>query len=215
MGFIYCFNFVSGKKYIGQTKRSPYLRLNEHMKCLGNCVLLERAISKYGKDNFTFEVLMEVNDNNLDFYEIKLIDLYDTIEPNGYNIRSGGVVSKHSELSRERMSIAKKGERNHNFGKPRTPETKKAISLAKSGSLHHFYQKTLSTEHKLALSKSHKKTNPELPMYLVYVKPRPHMYNSAGYAIINHPSLKTKYFTSKKFSEEEKLKLALEYLNTA
>jgi hypothetical protein len=35
----------------------------------------------------------------------------------------------------------------------------------------------------------------------------------SGYVVINHPYLKTKYFTSKKFTDEEKYNMALEYLN--
>ena len=42
-------------------------------------------------------------------------------------------------------------------------------------------------------------------MYIVYVKERPSQYQSSGYAILNHPVLKHKYFTSKKLSDEEKL----------
>ena len=49
-------------------------------------------------------------------------------------------------------------------------------------------------------------------MYVVYVKERPQYYQSSGYAVVNHPTLKNKHFTSKKLSDEEKLKLALEYI---
>ena len=83
------------------------------------------------------------------------------------------------------MRESKLGEKNHNFGKPRTEETKRAISDAKNGSKHHFYGKELSFEHKLALSKSHT----ELPMYIVYVKARPEHYTSSWYSVVNHPVL--------------------------
>ena len=113
------------------------------------------------------------------------------------------------------MRNAKLGDKNHNFGKPRTDETKLAISNAKSGEKHHFYNKELSVEHKLALSKAHKKSHVDLPMYIVYVKERPSHYISSGYSVVNHPVLKNKYFTSKKLSDEEKLNKAYEYLNSA
>ena len=45
-------------------------------------------------------------------------------------------------------------------------------------------------------------------------KSRPEFYQSSGYVFINHPNLKTKYFTSKKFTDKEKYNMALEYLNS-
>jgi hypothetical protein len=130
--------------------------------------------------------------------------------PNGYNIRSGGSKGKHCEESKERMRQSKLGEKNFNYGKPRTDECKKNISIAKSGENHHFYGKSLSDDHKLKLSA--KKSDTTLPMYVCIISPRKH--SVGGYAVDNHPFLKTKWFTSKKFTLEERLKLALEYLNS-
>jgi group I intron endonuclease len=139
--------------------------------------------------------------------------MFDTLEPNGYNIRTGGVAqSEHSIKSRERMRQSKLGPKNPNFGKSRTDETKQKISHAKSGEKHHFFGKTFSEEHKLALSRAHKSS--DLPIYMVYVKPRPQQYQADGYAIVNHPSLKNKYFTSKSLTLEEKLAKASEYLQS-
>jgi group I intron endonuclease len=215
MGYIYCITSPSGKQYIGQTKRNYNKRFNEHCKLLKSCILLENAIKKYGKDNMKFEILLEINNNLLDEYEKSFINMLSTLEPYGYNIRNGGSKGFHSELSRQRMRDSKLGEKNHNFGKPRSDETKMAISNAKSGVNHHFYGKTLSQEHKLELSKAHKKTCNDLPMYMVYVKERHHNYQASGYAIVNHPTLTNKYFTSKKLSDEEKLNMAYEYLSSS
>jgi group I intron endonuclease len=212
MGYIYCITSPSGKRYIGQTERNYEKRWNEHCKCLKSCIILENAIQKYGKENMKFEVLLMINNEYLDEYESKFIDLYNTLEPHGYNIRTGGDKGKHSDASKQRMRDAKLGEKNHNFGKPREDATKLAISVAKSGIKHHFYGKELSIEHKLNLSKAHKKSHTELPMYIVYLKERPSSYQAAGYAVINHPTLSTKYFTSKKLSDKEKLNKAYEYL---
>lgn len=211
MGVIYKLTSPSGKSYIGQTKRSIEKRIKEHFKCPGYCVALENAIKKYS-DKMEYEVLLEVNDEQLNFYEIRMIQVYDTIEPKGYNIRTGGSVSQHSELSCERMRQAKLGDKNHNFGKPRSDSAKHAISAAKSGDKHHFYGKTLSDEHKVKLALSHRKSHLELPMYMVYVKERPAQWQSSGYAIVNHPTLKNKYFTTKKLTDNEKYDLALLYL---
>jgi group I intron endonuclease len=214
MGVIYCLTSPSGKKYIGQTKRSVERRLREHSKCSPGCVALNNAIEEYGFENFVCETLLIVNDAMLDFYEVKLIEMYDTVSPNGYNIRFGGSVnSKHCKESCERMRLAKLGNNNPNFGKPRSESCKRAISEAKSGSKHHFFGKSLSYDHKLHLSISHKGDSP-LPMYLVKVKERPMHYTSGGYAVINHPILPNKYFTSKKISLEEKYASALAYLES-
>jgi len=80
----------------------------------------------------------------------------------------------------------------------------------KSGVKHHFYGKELTDIHKLRLSQSHRSDN--LPMYLVHLKERPETYQAEGYVITNHPKGPKKYFTSKKLSLDEKLKLANEYL---
>ena len=64
------------------------------------------------------------------------------------------------------------------------------------------------------ISKAHKKSHVDLPMYIVYVKERPAHYTSSGYSVVNHPVLKNKYFTSKKLSDEEKLTKAYEYLHS-
>jgi group I intron endonuclease len=213
MGFIYCITSPSNKIYIGQTIRSVPKRIAEHAKCEGSCILLENAIQKYSIDCMQVETLLEVNDEMLDEYETMFINMYNSIEPNGYNVRSGGSSkSTHSDLSRERMRVAKLGDKNHNFGKPRSDECKKAISEAKSGEKHHFYGKKFTDDHKLKLAKSHRKSDDNLPMYMVYVKARPEQYQFEGYAIVNHPTLKNKYFTSKKLSLNEKYNLANSYL---
>lgn len=215
MGFIYSITSPSNKVYIGQTKRSVEERIIEHFKCHGGCTILENAIKKHGKDNMKYEILLEVDNNHLDEYEIKFIDMYDTLEPNGYNIRSGGASGSHSVESRMRMRDAKIGEKNHNFGKPRSDTCKLAISKAKSGERHHFYGKEFTIGHKIALSCAHRKSHSDLPMYVVFLKPRPEHYQSSGYAVVGHPILAKKYFTSKKLSDEEKLNQAIEYLHSA
>ena len=214
MGFIYCITSPSNKKYIGQTKRLYSKRWKEHNKCTGKSILLENAINKYGSNDMIYEVLCEVNDELLNEYEIKFIDIYNTLDPYGYNLRSGGTGGNHTPSSIEKMRLAKTGKNNPNYGIPKSDETKAKISEMKSVEKHHFYGKQLTIEHRLKLAKSHRKTEDNLPMYMVYVKKRPICYQSEGYAIVNHPILKNKYFTSKTVSLDEKYNVALQYLNT-
>ncbi len=215
MGFIYSLTFPSGKKYIGQTTRNITKRLSEHLKCYGGCILLENAIKKYGQENIIIETLKECPDEELDQYEKQYIADLNTLEPNGYNIRTGGSNGKYSDDAKERMRKSKLGENNHNYGIPRSDSAKLAISKAKSGEKHHFYGKTFTEDHKLKLSQNHKIYDTTLPMYISYVKERPECYCDSGYAVTNHPILKNKHFTSKKFTMEQKLMLAKEYLNSA
>jgi group I intron endonuclease len=213
MGFIYCMTSPSGKQYIGQTIHTVEGRVRAHEKDDGCCALYN-AIQLYGIETFKVETLLQCPDKLLNEYETGFIWLYETLCPFGYNIRTGGSNGKHCDESKERMRQSKLGEKNHNFGKPRSAEFKALMKEKKSGANHHFFGKALTQEHKLNLSKAHKHTQPELPMYMVYVKARPEHYCAEGYSIVNHPRLKSKYFTSKKLTLEEKHKLALDYLQS-
>ena len=212
MGCIYKLVSPSGKVYIGQTSRTFEKRFKEHCSGTSGGTIIEKALKKYGPENFITEILLICDDNLLNEYETDFIKKYDCIEPKGYNIRSGGSAGKHSDISKERMRQSKLGCKNPNYGKPRSDKFKEIMKEKKSGENHHFFGKTLSIEHKQALSISHKKTF--LPMYLVCIKARPEMYSYGGYAVTNHPVLPNKHFTSKKFNDEEKYKFALNYLNS-
>jgi group I intron endonuclease len=213
MGIIYLIkNKINNKCYIGQTIRTLEKRWKEHSNSNSNGSVINNAILKYLPENFDVSVLIETDNDKLDDLEVKFIKEYNSLYPNGYNIQTGGNLNKkHCNESREKMRLLKLGDKNHNFGKPRDDETKKKISESKSGNKHHFYGKNLSQEHKLKLSKSHKSI--DLPMYMVYLKPRPKYYVDEGYAIANHPNGKNKTFVSKKLSLEEKYKIALNYLS--
>lgn len=213
MGIIYLItNIVNNKSYIGQTIRSFKKRWYEHCK-ENKCSVLSMAIQKYSSEKFTYKILINCDNDELNDYEKQYIKEYNTLVPNGYNIQSGGALGRiHCDESREKMRQSKLGDKNHNFGKPRTNECKKNISISKSGNNHHFYGKNLTIEHKKKLSLSHK--TDDLPMYFIHLKKRPSAYQSEGYAIINHPTLKNKYFTSKVLTMEEKFNLAMSYLNS-
>lgn len=163
------------------------------------------------------ETLLEINNGFLDEYEKKFISLFDTMVPRGYNIRNGGAHGLHCEESKQLMREIKLGEKNHNFGKPRSDLCKQRIGEAKHGEKHHFYGKQLSQKHKESLSKAHKcngnVSDPSLPMYVVYIKARPEHYCSSGYAVANHPTLPNRYFTSKKLTDDQKKELALQYIS--
>lgn len=102
-------NNINGKSYIGQTKRSPHIRWKEH-KTRNNsvCPKLKRAFEKYGTENFSFEILCEVNTlEELNKKEVELISKYNTID-NGYNIDMGGKNKKRPKEVVEKILKAVK-----------------------------------------------------------------------------------------------------------
>lgn len=83
-------NLINGKVYIGQSIH-PDKRWREHRnKAKKNFdeYPIHLAISKYGEKNFSFEILEWSED--YDNREKELIQEYNSISPNGYNIAMGG-----------------------------------------------------------------------------------------------------------------------------
>ena len=93
-GFIYKItNKINGKSYIGQTIQNVKERFYQH--CATKCsqailnMVIHKAINKYGKSNFTIEVIEEVESTNLNDRERYWIKYYDSYN-NGYNSTKGG-----------------------------------------------------------------------------------------------------------------------------
>lgn len=93
-GFIYKItNNVNGKVYIGQTIQTIKERFYQH--CATKCsdsvlnMAIHRAIKKYGKSNFTIEVIEEVDKDSLNDREKFWIEYYNSYN-NGYNSTRGG-----------------------------------------------------------------------------------------------------------------------------
>lgn len=105
-GFIYKYTSPSGKSYIGQTIYS----LKERAKTTNgtgysNCTIFFRAIQKYGFENFKWEVLGEFLIEDLDEKERYFIEKENTLQPNGYNIKSGGAAAfEKGKLRKERIN---------------------------------------------------------------------------------------------------------------
>ena len=208
-GEIYKATCTKGKLkcYIGQTTVGSEKRWKQHVAEAktrnGGCWALNSAILKYGADSFVIEVLQIcATREELDECEDKLIKEYNTRAPNGYNIRSGGAKGPPSEDSRLKMSLSHMGEKNHNYGKAKSEETKAKMSKAATGKKH-------TKEHVFNQSQAHKKSG--LPMYIRKAKAT--LKRSEGY-IVKAPNKQTKDFRSGQLTMEEKLKLAIEYLNS-
>lgn len=137
MGFIYKItNKENGMIYIGQTIQTLEDRWRQHRKKSSTCLYLKRAFEKYGIDNFIFEMICCCHDTDLDKLEIQYMAEFNSIVPNGYNLREGGNSGRHNEETKKKISDALKGRTHiirHQLGKPVTEETKKKISDALKG----------------------------------------------------------------------------------
>lgn len=135
-------NLINGKQYIG-------LHSKNDKSYLGSGTLLLKAIKKYGKENFTKEVLEEtdniVSANELERYYIKK---YNAVEDdNFYNLSYGGesiVGRKHSKFTINKISESKKKNYenndelrykvgNANRGKPMPGVTRSALLKSITG----------------------------------------------------------------------------------
>ena len=83
-------NRISGKKYVGQSVRTPEYRWASHVsdaKRLKKTTALGKAIRKYGRDSFDIEVIDTANSiEELNTKEWFFANMLNTYVPNGYNI---------------------------------------------------------------------------------------------------------------------------------
>lgn len=135
-------NKLNGKIYIGQTCRSLEDRMSEHIR--HRIIVVDKAIQKYGINNFTVEQIDVATDiDDLNQKERFWIQHYDCMVPNGYNQCAGGdntVGFQHRVESKRKMSIKKSvqyvGEGNPFFGKRHSDESRKKMSDARKGLAH-------------------------------------------------------------------------------
>lgn len=84
-------NKINNKVYIGITNN--YKKRWENHKCNNDpSMVIAKAIKKYGKDNFNFEVLYSnLTIEEAEKLEIELIQEKNSLVPNGYNVSQGGL----------------------------------------------------------------------------------------------------------------------------
>lgn len=104
---IYKHTSPSGKSYIGQT--SDLIKRNsQHKSTRSRCVKFRAAITKYGWNNFTHEILEEgLTIDQANEREEYWIAFYDSIV-NGYNLRGGGTNRKHSSETKAKFKLRKR-----------------------------------------------------------------------------------------------------------
>lgn len=128
-GFIYMITSPSGKKYIGQTRRSMVIRLDQHKRQNG-CLAICNAIKKYGLDKMRIQVIESCYIDQLNNSERAHIERVCSISPNGYNLNNGGgCPTVFSEETRLRLGRGMRG-------KSLSPERREAIRLWRIGKKH-------------------------------------------------------------------------------
>lgn len=143
-------NLINNKVYIGQTVQPLYKRWWRHCHN-GKSSVIGSAIEKYGKDNFSIEVidtattLEELNDK-----EIFWINHYNSISPNGYNIAGGGRNHIVTDELRKRLSDSHKGKGcgkdNPFYGRHHSEEAKQIFSKRNKGNSYAPRRKVICVE---------------------------------------------------------------------
>ena len=171
-------NLINKKIYIGQdTKNNP--------NYLGSGKYFKYALKKYGKENFSKEII-EFCDSIISLNECEKywINFYGSTNKSiGYNISLGGqsgfmIGLQHSDETKKKFSINRKGKlvgrENGMFGKHHTTESKKKMSRPQfgdkngmygnkvSGDKNHFYNKKHSEDSIIKIKEAalKRKTNP-------------------------------------------------------
>lgn len=103
-------NNKTGKSYIGRTNNLK-ARIIAHRLKNSPCAYLSRAIHKYGWENFSVEILEEVQEfENACIREGALIKEHKTLAPDGYNLISEGASGRSPVAeTRKKMSRAQQG----------------------------------------------------------------------------------------------------------
>src|ERR1035437_435355 len=116
-------NKINGKIYIGQTIGSIQKRWKEH-RYFKRVSAISGAIKKYGEENFEIKTVVRcLNIDEMNHRETYYIKLYKSMYPVGYNLRSGGSNSQHSEKTKQLLRKA-------NIGKKHKSETKMKMSIS-------------------------------------------------------------------------------------
>ena len=234
MGIIYMLTSPSGKKYIGQTIQTLEKRWKQHVDASkrnykDHCKVLNYAIRKYGENNFKVELLEECCNEEINIKERLYIEKYDTIVPNGMNIKNGGANGNHHDTTKQKISKALKG-------RIVLDETKLKLSNNKNpnfpmymlkipngyricnhpmGPERRFINKKLTDDEKYKkafeyltiLNNLSEPIKTKKTIYPKYVQK-----HKNGYCV-KIPNQKCKYFVSTNISNDDLYKMALNYLN--
>ncbi len=157
MGYIYLItNTVNRKRYVGQTQREDIeKRWKEHKTCskfsIGRCLLA--AYNKYGIEHFKFQIICICFDDACNLLEVEYIKKFNTLVPNGYNLKEGGLSSRCHPDTKKLLSQVLKGR----VTCPRTPEIQAKMTATLHSRPNPNLGKLITDDRRDKLSKSMKK----------------------------------------------------------
>jgi group I intron endonuclease len=164
-------NKHNGKMYIGQTWDYKK-RTREHIRNLNKNTHINKHLqaswNKYGYEAFYFGIVEKFDESvlqsDIDKSEYEYINIMDYCDQaNGYNNKTGGNGSKHTEAAKMKMSIAAKNRpESHKYcmkGIPRSPEVIAKISASKMGHVSTLKGKPWPENRRLAHERNRKTTN--------------------------------------------------------
>lgn len=103
---LYRLTSPTGRQYIGVTRKPLELRVVQHIY---HHSVVGEALRKYGVKNFKIEVLVIGDEDYIYKLEEKAIERFDTMIPQGYNLKGGGQRGcRYTKESRQKMSEAAK-----------------------------------------------------------------------------------------------------------
>jgi group I intron endonuclease len=161
-------NTLNNMQYVGVTV-DPKKRFQSHCREVGSSrLLLKNAILKYGKERFKMEILVKASQNYCYELEPKVICLYNTIKPSGYNLSQGGMGSlgltgeMNGCYGRTKEKHPHFGKVGYRTGIPHSEETKAKMRESRKGRKH-------SAETKAKISAASKKNFSD-PAYIQKMK---------------------------------------------
>lgn len=120
MYYIYCYtNNINGHKYVGQTSY-PARRKSEHKYAAFTPsseeynLLFHKKLRQYGEENFSFEILEEIETNDLDLVDSREVYWIEKLSSHvktgkGYNLSLGGQsLGRHKEIAEEKVRLVVK-----------------------------------------------------------------------------------------------------------
>lgn len=120
MYYIYCYtNNINGHKYVGQTSY-PARRKSEHKYAAFTPsseeynLLFHKKLRQYGEENFSFEILEEIETNDLDLVDSREVYWIEKLSSHvktgkGYNLSLGGQsLGRHKEITEEKVRLVVK-----------------------------------------------------------------------------------------------------------
>ena len=142
-------NLINNKVYIGQTTQSVRTRVIQHIadskSNRKSKTYFHNALSKYGFDNFTFEIIEYCQDKQqLNEKEIYWIGYYKSnIKQFGYNLTPGGPGNTDRDFCKKNIDRLIKA----NTGRSLSDETKRTISISNKNNWNNSQFRAKHIEH--------------------------------------------------------------------